>query len=604
MLSETVERIRMLEKEYITIKTIKSSSLGITMLAIDGSNKLFIKKVLPMVGTVYEKLKDLKQNGIAKIFHAIEAPNFDFSFFDENGNVDKPPLVTYVIEEFVSGVTLQQSINQGKSFSEEELELLFKEIAQILIPLHKQLIIHRDIKPDNIMLAESGQLFLIDFGAARSFEYNSKASDTLLLGTKEFAAPEQYGVCPTDARTDIYTLGKVIRNLLPEDYQGCLKPVLDLCLEFDPARRLVSAEQLLKLLEHPSDKLNYVRCKAESGNAEAWKELGDIYKSGVLASKDMQQAFKCYAKAAELNNDEGIYCLAEFYECGVCTELAPSKAVELFRKAAALTNERAFQKLGWLYYAGYGVSADYNIAVYYFKKAMEGRDSFSVASGSYGIAVCMLNGRGLTKNVAEALKIIDNLAASNSGIGFYGLANIYERGEHREKNLVKAFTLYKQSVEAGYLPALAQVGKCYYYGLGVEMDYAQALYYFNKALEQNDKVAKAYLSIMYVYEDGVEQDCHKAYRLCRESAEQENNVACFFLANYFYKYGIIVEQNDRERFKWYKKAADRGYSDACNALGDCYAEGIGTTISINKAIECYKIAGRMDKAQKLEGRRD
>ena len=78
--------------------------------------------------------------------------------------------------------------------------------------LHEQKIIHRDIKPSNMILQADGRIRLIDFDAARIFKDN-KATDTELLGTKDYAPPEQYGFGQTDPRSDIYSLGVTIKNV-------------------------------------------------------------------------------------------------------------------------------------------------------------------------------------------------------------------------------------------------------------------------------------------------------------------------------------------------------------------------------------------------------
>ena len=74
-------------------------------------------------------------------------------------------------------------------------------------------IIFRDLKPQNIMVDRTGQIKLIDFGIARSFQ-PGKAKDTTLLGTPGYAAPEQHGQSQTDVRSDIYTLGVTLHQLL------------------------------------------------------------------------------------------------------------------------------------------------------------------------------------------------------------------------------------------------------------------------------------------------------------------------------------------------------------------------------------------------------
>ena len=121
---------------------------------------------------------------------------------------------TYVIEEFISGETLAAELEQGKKFTAEQVRNIALQICEALIVLHGHGILHRDIKPGNIIVQGSG-VWLIDFGAAKA-EGNTKEHDTVILGTPGFAPPEQYGFTTTDARSDIYALGKNLWKFFAE----------------------------------------------------------------------------------------------------------------------------------------------------------------------------------------------------------------------------------------------------------------------------------------------------------------------------------------------------------------------------------------------------
>ncbi len=73
--------------------------------------------------------------------------------------------------------------------------------------------IHRDIKPQNIIMDKTGRIKLIDFGISRVFQESAK-NDTVYFGTKEFSPPEQYGFSQTDNRSDIFSFGVVLCWLL------------------------------------------------------------------------------------------------------------------------------------------------------------------------------------------------------------------------------------------------------------------------------------------------------------------------------------------------------------------------------------------------------
>ena len=88
-------------------------------------------------------------------------------------------------------------------------------LAEAMKALHTSdpVVIHRDIKPKNIIVRDDGSLALIDFGISRVYKKEA-TSDTVISGTEGFAPPEQYGFMQTDIRSDIYSFGVVLSWLL------------------------------------------------------------------------------------------------------------------------------------------------------------------------------------------------------------------------------------------------------------------------------------------------------------------------------------------------------------------------------------------------------
>ena len=99
-----------------------------------------------------------------------------------------------VLEEYISGTTLQQILDEQKVLKEEQVENIIRQLCSILLELHKAHppIIHRDIKPSNIIISPDGVVKLIDMNAAK-WNRNHSGRDTALIGTVGYAAPEQYG---------------------------------------------------------------------------------------------------------------------------------------------------------------------------------------------------------------------------------------------------------------------------------------------------------------------------------------------------------------------------------------------------------------------------
>ncbi|MCI9332962.1 MAG: protein kinase [Oscillibacter sp.] len=176
----------------------------------------------------------------------------------------------YIVEDFVEGITLDALLHQQKKVDEAQGLQWFQDLCGVLRYLHSQQpnpIIYRDMKPSNIMLQPDGTLKLIDFGIAREYKQDSNG-DTTYVGTKGYAAPEQFGRAQTDARTDIYGLGVTMyhlltgkspyeppyqfvpaRQLAPELSHGS-EYILNKCIQPEPADRYQSVDALLDDLEH------------------------------------------------------------------------------------------------------------------------------------------------------------------------------------------------------------------------------------------------------------------------------------------------------------------------------------------------------------------
>lgn len=126
----------------------------------------------------------------------------------------------YLVMELIEGKTLGDIMDErGGPLPEHDVVEWGAQLCAVLAFLHTRNppIIYRDLKPDNVMLDTTiGRIKLIDFGIARRFK-GGKRSDTLMLGTRGYAAPEQFGKRESDARTDLFALGATMHHLLTHD---------------------------------------------------------------------------------------------------------------------------------------------------------------------------------------------------------------------------------------------------------------------------------------------------------------------------------------------------------------------------------------------------
>src|SRR5579863_2836446 len=152
---------------------------------------------------------------------------------------------TYLVMDFIEGETLEDYLNKigGKPLPVEQVLKWAEQLCNVLSYLHNHQppIIFRDLKPANVMISDSGHIFLIDFGIARIFK-PGQSHDTVALGSPGFAAPEQYGKAQSTPRSDIYSLGALLHCLLtgldPSERPFFFQPATQLNPAVSPALEL------------------------------------------------------------------------------------------------------------------------------------------------------------------------------------------------------------------------------------------------------------------------------------------------------------------------------------------------------------------------------
>lgn len=163
---------------------------------------------------------------------------------------------TYYIREYIEGKTIRDIIEKNGCLSEKQTRSVAYSLCSVLEKIHSlpERIICRDIKPENIVIADDGRCFLIDLDAARSVK-KDHTNDTVCLGTRTTAAPEQFGFGQTDERTDVYAVGMLMLYMMSGDYDKNELPndrtarIIRRSTRFDPNRRYSDISDLKSALD-------------------------------------------------------------------------------------------------------------------------------------------------------------------------------------------------------------------------------------------------------------------------------------------------------------------------------------------------------------------
>ncbi len=157
--------------------------------------------------------------------------------------------VNYLIP-LLTGTTLEKLILEKTTIDVNKIKQIIYQLALGLKELHENNILHRDIKPANIIIDENDCVMIIDYDISREYKEDANI-DTTASGTRGFAAPEQYGFMQTDIRSDIYSLGKTIENLVnnccSEHYYN-FKEIVDNCCAIDPSQRYETVDEIIVIV--------------------------------------------------------------------------------------------------------------------------------------------------------------------------------------------------------------------------------------------------------------------------------------------------------------------------------------------------------------------
>lgn len=146
----------------------------------------------------------------AKVVAKLEHPNI-VSIYDFSEHEDRP----YLVLKYVRGETLKARLEKSK-LTYKESRHIFRVISSALAYAHQEGVLHRDVKPSNVLLEKGGQVYLADFGLARIAETSQTTlSGQMMMGTPHYISPEQAkGLGNLDSGTDIYSLGVMMYELL------------------------------------------------------------------------------------------------------------------------------------------------------------------------------------------------------------------------------------------------------------------------------------------------------------------------------------------------------------------------------------------------------
>lgn len=244
-----------IDDAYHVEQVLARGPRGVTeLVTIDGVGP-FVRKKIPTV---------LAQRGVWSALGGSTCPRLP----RVEATYELPDCVAVVLD-YVPGPTLEQVVAERGRLQQNEAVNLAQQICEAVQELHRLGILHRDLTPANIIVADDGA-HIIDLGIARPLtDTANRNRDTTALGTYGFASPEQYGFAPTDVRSDIYSLGRILGFMLtgvyPDDTRYTpllsddlrvtprLRAIVERATAFEPSARYQNVAQFAQALTSPVD---------------------------------------------------------------------------------------------------------------------------------------------------------------------------------------------------------------------------------------------------------------------------------------------------------------------------------------------------------------
>ena len=557
----------------------------------------------------YEEFYDWAKNIFAKEAHTLIGLPYHpkivqvLSVFEANNTA-------YFVMPFIKGCSLHERYLPPATMPEHELRPFLKDMLEALAHLHAHNVIHRDIKPQNILITPEGKPVLIDFGAARPDNTRKSATQ---IGTEGYAPPEQMSKKEYDKHpkphTDLYALGATCYRLITSyepDY------MFDR-LAKDPTIKGKYSSELLQSIDkarekHPEDRWQSAQewLAALNTTGNKGRKLG-MLTSLLLLAIAVPAAYLCYHHQSEPQSpatapteqksatqtspqvveqkstvqyeaivDEAQQHIKNKQYKGLVDKLHPL-AVQGYAPAQSL--------LGTCYRNGHGVDRDPELAVQWYRKAAEQ----NYAEAQHLMGLCYQLGVGEEKSPEQAVQWYRKAAEQNHAAAQNNLGVCYLTGIGVKEDTKLGAQWLKKAAEQNVASAQSQLGNCYLYGIGVEKDPKQALQWYQKAAEQNYPHAQAHLGKYYLYGNGEEKDPKLAVQWLQKAAEQNHVNAQLDLA-ICYVNGVGVEKDLKQAAHWFRKAAEQNNAESQRSLAICYEKGLGIPQDMDLAVYWYRKA--------------
>ncbi|MCB9471284.1 MAG: SEL1-like repeat protein [Candidatus Obscuribacterales bacterium] len=488
----------------------------------------------------------------------------------------------YIVMDFLPGKTLDKLLAEGAFDIEAMLDLVI-QICDAIGHAHRRNVIHRDMKPGNIIVVEEedGTIrpVLVDFGLAKIFSQTGSLSMHLtqtgqIFGSPPYMSPEQCQGLKITPATDIYSLGCILYEAVTGDapFTGD-NPLTVIFQHIHDQPRSFAGSQEEELLE----KAIFRALAKESGDRfesilDLRNELARCKDAMIWRKENPDDELEIFLKQADLNDaqlglnhsqlkhyeylaNNGFVSaqleMAVLYRDGIFVEKDGARALEWCLKAASQGYVEAMTEAGAMFFFEQVVPVDHDKAFYWTYKAAQEGSPYSM-----------------------------------SLLGYF-----YEQGFGAEKDIDQAIVWYEKAAALEDIEAQKALGNFHRYGIGFPESFSQALNWYRRAAEQGDSESQNVIAA-WLFDDAVEgnRSFEEAFRWAGLAAEGGQVVSMRLLA-YMHEDGLGTTASAEEAVRWMTAAADNGDTQALLWLARGFTEGEhGLEIDLKKANRYFRMA--------------
>ena len=590
----------LLANRYRVVRQLGQGGMGSVWLAEDTQldNKPFAIKILPSIlvsnKRAYRQLKDE-----ALVAMKLTHPNIVTlrAFEENNGN-------PFLVMDYIDGQTLDDYLAEKGKLSEDAVIRVLRPIAAALDYAHSEGVVHRDVKPANVMIRKDGHPYILDFGIAREIqETMTRVTGKLSSGTLLYMSPEQLMGDPPKPAQDVYSFAAMVYE----------------CLKGEPPFVRGAIEDQIK-----NKRPNPLPTEILTGKAA-------ILAAGAMAGLAKKTQDRPPTCAAVLEGSGDPAASPNPQQPGDSRSRAPTVAVTIF----VVTLLVAVAGGAWWMIAG-------RTRHFHVRETTDTRegDAVPVRKRVAGPSVAVTNAVHVPPKSGPAQK--EGPERPQGGADGQGGVDtpsppvetpeekgrrayeLYRKGEGRKiletfsdydaemvpeiaylkgvvyrdglsgvkKDLPKTAQMFTLAANRGHAQAQLDLAVMYAEGIGVSRDLDKFLHWTEKAAEQG--VVDAALNIGCLYFSGggggrIKVDYGKALKYLKLAVDGGRFSACAYLGAMYQKgYGVNVD--NMEALKWFKLGAENGDARSENNLGYMYLKGFGTVKDTAKAVDCFQKA--------------